>query len=298
MAKSNRAETQSAETPGQEATARDLKRVLAYIELTVQRRLNGLLRGNFLSSYNGPGSQPDAAREYVIGDDVRRMDWAVTARTSVAHVRTEEAERELECWVVAEPAARLATGLSGTTKRHLLTAATGAVAMLNDAPGSRTGLIAGPVQIVPGAGRAHNLQLLHRLANAHGENTLATDIDIAMTRSPRPGLLVIISDFLGPLDWGDALKVAAAQTDILAIRLVDPADEELPGTGPVVLADSATGKTVELNINAETRKQYAMEAAKHHRKVLDQLRSVRAKVVTLRTDGDWVLDFARQIGRN
>lgn len=275
----------------------DLSRVLAYLELTVTRKLNGLLRGSFLSTATGEGSEPDAAREYVIGDDVRRMDWAVTARTGVPHVRTAEAERELECWIVAEPSARLSTGLADTTKRHLLTAAAGAISLLNDAPGSRTGLIAGDTIVPAGQGRSHSLMLLKKLAETTTEHNLAADIDTVMTQAPRAGLLVVISDFLGPLDWSRALRVASASTEIMAIRLVDPADEALPGEGPVIMADSATGETIELNINDKTRREYAAQASAHHEKVMHELRRARARVMNLRTDSDWVLDFARQIGQ-
>ncbi|MBC6820770.1 DUF58 domain-containing protein [Corynebacterium sp. LK33] len=276
----------------------DLARVLAYLDLTVTRKLNGLLRGSFLSTATGDGSEPVGSREYVIGDDVRQMNWAVTARTGVPHVRTSEAERELECWIVAEPAARLSTGLADTTKRHLLTAAAGAVTMLNDAPGSRTGLIAGGTPVPAGQGRAHSLMLLKQLADATAEHNLAADIDTVMTQAPRAGLLVVISDFLGSLDWARPLRVASASTEIMAIRLVDPADEALPGEGPVVMADSATGETIELNINDKTRAEYAAQARAHHERVINELRKCRARVITLRTDSDWVLDFARQIGQH
>lgn len=276
----------------------DLARVLAYLELTVTRKLNGLLRGSFLSTATGDGSEPLGSREYVIGDDVRQMNWAVTARTGVPHVRTSEAERELECWIVAEPAARLSTGLADTTKRHLLTAAAGAVTMLNDAPGSRTGLIADGTPVPAGQGRAHSLMLLKHLADATAEHNLAADIDTVMTQAPRAGLLVVISDFLGSLDWARPLRVASASTEIMAIRLVDPADEALPGDGPVVMADSATGETIELNINDKTRAEYAAQASAHHERVINELRKCRARVITLRTDSDWVLDFARQIGQH
>ena len=275
----------------------DLASVLAYLELTVNRRLRGLLRGSFASHASGDGSDPDSAREYVIGDDVRRMDWAVTARTGRAHVRTQEAERELECWIVAEPAARLATGAETTTKRHLLLAATSAISVLNDAPGSRTGLLAGETMVTPGLGRNHNMMMLHRLAHTTTEHNVSVDIDTVLTRAPRAGLLVLSSDFLGPVDWSDALRVAAAHCQIMAIRLVDPADEHLPGTGPVVLADPATGATVELNITKAARDEYAARAAAHHEQVMALLRQAQAQVITLRTDSDWVLDFARQLGR-
>lgn len=276
----------------------DLSRVLAYLELTITRKLNGLMRGSFLSTATGEGSEPVGAREYVIGDDVRQMNWAVTARTGVPHVRTAEAERELECWIVAEPASRLSTGMASTTKRHLLTAAAGAVTLLNDAPGSRTGLLAGGSPVPAGQGRAHNLMLLKRLSETTAEQNLAADIDTVMTQAPRAGLLVVISDFLGSVDWARPLRVASASTEILAIRLVDPADESLPGDGPVVLADSATGETIELTINDKTRREYAAQASAHHRRVTDELRKCRARVITLRTDADWVLDFARQIGHH
>lgn len=276
----------------------DLARVLAYLELTVTRKLNGLLRGSFLSTATGDGSEPVGSREYVIGDDVRQMNWAVTARTGVPHVRTAEAERELECWIVAEPAARLSTGLADTTKRHLLTASAGAITMLNDAPGSRTGLIAGGAPVAAGQGRAHSLMLLKQLSDTTAEHNLAADIDTVMTQAPRAGLLVVISDFLGSLDWARPLRVASASTEIMAIRLVDPADEALPGDGPVVMADSATGETIELNINDKTRAEYAAQASAHHERVANELRKCRARVITLRTDSDWVLDFARQIGQH
>ena len=109
------------------AIDRDLDRVLKHLELTVTRRLDGLLRGSFASASTGPGTDPDSAREYVVGDDVRRMDWSVTARTGVAHVRDPEAERELESWIVAESSPRLTTGSGPVTKRHLLAAATAAI---------------------------------------------------------------------------------------------------------------------------------------------------------------------------
>ena len=274
----------------------DLAKVLKYLELTVTRRLNGYLHGSFPSSITGAGSDPQGAREYTIGDDVRWMDWAVTARTGTAHVRTAEAERELSCWIIAEPSPRLSTGYAQTTKRHLMLAAASAISLLNDSPGSMTGLIAGETSVMAGSGRQHALQLMQKLAISRSANNLAADIDIALMQRPAPRLLVLISDFLGPLDWADALKVASARCEVLAIRLVDTADETLPGTGPVLLADAETGKTISLNINDRTREQYAAAAAEHNTAVTEALAAAQARVITLRTDRDWVVNFARQMG--
>ncbi|MCG7437974.1 DUF58 domain-containing protein [Corynebacterium freneyi] len=277
------------------ATDRDLDRVLRHLELTVTRRLDGLLRGTFASAATGPGTDPDSAREYVIGDDVRLMDWSVTARTGVAHVRDPEAERELESWIVAESSPRLTTGSGPTTKRHLLAAATAAVALLADNPGDRTALVADGTLIPPGQGRAHAMRLIARAARHVGGSGLAADLGTLPSRAPRAGLVTVISDFLGPVDWADALRVVGTRTDVLAIRLIDPADESLPGAGPVRLSDPTTGEILDVDIDDATRRRYETAAREHSERVTAALRSARARIVELRTDRDWVLDFARQV---
>lgn len=280
---------------GGPAIDRDLDRVLRHLELTVTRRLDGLLRGAFASAATGPGTDPDSAREYVVGDDVRLMDWSVTARTGVAHVRDPEAERELESWIVAESSPRLTTGSGPTTKRHLLAAATAAVTLLADNPGDRTALIADGTLIPPGQGRAHAMRLIAHAARHVGGSGLAADLGTLPSRAPRAGLVTVISDFLGPLDWADALRVVGTRTDVLAIRLIDPADESLPGDGPVRLSDPATGEILEVDIDDATRERYETAARDHSEKATAALRSARARIVELRTDRDWVLDFARQM---
>lgn len=280
---------------GGPAIDRDLDRVLRHLELTVTRRLDGLLRGAFASAATGPGTDPDSAREYVVGDDVRLMDWSVTARTGVAHVRDPEAERELESWIVAESSPRLTTGSGPTTKRHLLAAATAAVTLLADNPGDRTALIADGALVPPGQGRAHAMRLIAHAARHVGGSGLAADLGTLPSRAPRAGLVTVVSDFLGPLDWADALRVVGTRTDVLAIRLIDPADESLPGDGPVRLSDPATGEILEVDIDDATRERYETAARDHSEKVTAALRSARARIVELRTDRDWVLDFARQM---
>lgn len=277
------------------AIDRDLDRVLRHLELTVTRRLDGLLRGTFASAATGPGTDPDSAREYVIGDDVRLMDWSVTARTGVAHVRDPEAERELESWIVAESSPRLTTGSGPTTKRHLLAAAAAAVTLLADNPGDRTALVADGTLIPPGQGRAHAMRLIARAARHVGGSGLAADLGTLPSRAPRAGLVTVISDFLGPVDWADALRVVGTRTDVLAIRLIDPADESLPGDGPVRLSDPTTGEILDVDIDDATRRRYETAAREHSERVTAALRSARARIVELRTDRDWVLDFARQV---
>ncbi|MER6799489.1 DUF58 domain-containing protein, partial [Amycolatopsis mediterranei] len=114
---------------------------LRTLELDVRRRLDGLLQGNHLGLVPGPGSEPGEARPYQPGDDVRRMDWAVTARTTTPHIRETVADRELETWVVADLSASLDFGTALCEKRDLVVCAVAAVAHLTGGGGNRIGAL-------------------------------------------------------------------------------------------------------------------------------------------------------------
>ncbi|MBV7295442.1 DUF58 domain-containing protein [Corynebacterium sp. TAE3-ERU12] len=276
---------------------KDLERLLRHVELTVTRRLDGMLRGSFPSALPGPGSEPDASREYTPGDDVRRMDWAVTARTGVPHVRDPEAERELEAWIVIDAAQRLNAGTGAITKRHLLVDACAAVALLNSGPGDRTALLADGQLVPPARGRAAMLRIMDTAARHEGGGGLAADLMSLPARAPHAGLIVVISDFLGDFSWSEPLRVLAARTDVMAIHLVDPADVELPGEGPVVLSDADSGQRLSFTVTERLRRDYAAQAAQHREQVHAELRRCRAETIELRTDRDWVTDMARQLSR-
>ena len=115
--------------------------VLAHLELTIRRKLDGLLQGNHLGLVPGPGSEPGESREYHPGDDVRRMDWAVTARTTVPHIRETIADRELETWAVVDLSPSLDFGTALCEKRDLVIAGVAAVAHLTGRGGNRFGAL-------------------------------------------------------------------------------------------------------------------------------------------------------------
>lgn len=278
-----------------QSTDRDLDRLLRHVELTVTRRLDGLVRGSYPSPQRGPGTSPDTTRLYEPGDDVRYMDWAVTARTGEPHVRDPEAERELECWIVIDTPTRLSTGSGAVTKKHLLVDVSAATALLNNGDGDRTALLADGVVVPPSRGRNAALRLTSVAANHAGGGGLAADLRSIPARAPRAGMVVVVSDFLGPVDWADELRALSARTDIIAVRLIDPADVELPGEGPVVLSDADSGETLQVTVEPELRRRYAEAAAEHTAEVNWALRRAGARQVDLRTDRDWVVDFARQL---
>jgi uncharacterized protein (DUF58 family) len=279
-----------------------LSAALKSLELTVKRKLDGVLHGDHLGLIPGPGSEPGESREYQPGDDVRRMDWAVTARTTHPHVRQMIADRELETWMVVDLSASLDFGTVGCEKRDLAVAAAAAITFLNSGGGNRIGaLIANGVTMtrVPArSGRQHEQTLLRTIATTPKAPTgvrgdLATAIDALRRPERRRGMAVIISDFLGPINWMRPLRAIAARHEVLGIEVLDPRDVELPDVGDVVLQDAESGVVREFTIDAQLRDDFAKAAAAHRAEVSRTVRSCGAPIMTLRTDRDWIADIVR-----
>ncbi|MQA63225.1 MAG: DUF58 domain-containing protein [Actinophytocola sp.] len=275
---------------------------LRTLELEVRRRLDGLLQGNHLGLVPGPGSEPGEARPYQPGDDVRRMDWAVTARTTVPHIRDSVADRELETWVAADLSASLDFGSAVCEKRDMVVCAVAAIAHLTGGGGNRIGaLIAnGDVtQRVPArGGLAHARGLLRRVAETpRAPEGTRGDLAEAIEQLRRPprrrGLAVVISDFLGDTNWQRPLRALSARHDLVGVEIVDPRDVDLPDVGTVVLADPESGKQREVHASPLLRKEFAAAARQHREEVAIGLRQAGAGHLVLRTDSDWIADTVR-----
>ena len=279
-----------------------LTAALKSLELTVKRKLDGVLHGDHLGLIPGPGSEPGESREYQPGDDVRRMDWAVTARTTHPHVRQMIADRELETWMVVDMSASLDFGTTVCEKRDLAVAAAAAITYLNSGGGNRIGAVianGATITRVPArSGRQHEQTLLRTIATTPKAPTgvrgdLATAIDALRRPERRRGMAVIISDFLGPINWMRPLRAIAARHEVLAIEVLDPRDVELPDIGDVVLQDAESGAVREFTIDAQLRDDFAKAAAAHRAEVSRTVRGCGAPVLTLRTDRDWIGDIVR-----
>ncbi|SOX53556.1 DUF58 domain-containing protein, partial [Mycobacterium ahvazicum] len=279
-----------------------LSAALRTLELTVRRKLDGVLHGDHLGLIPGPGSEPGESREYQPGDDVRRMDWAVTARTTHPHVRQMIADRELETWMVVDMSASLDFGTTVCEKRDLAVAAAAAITFLNSGGGNRLGALvtngATTVRVPARSGRQHEQTLLRTIATMPKAPTgvrgdLAVAIDALRRPERRRGMAVIISDFLGPINWMRPLRAIAARHEVLAIEVLDPRDIELPDVGDVVLQDAETGVTREFTVDAQLRDDFAKAAAAHRADVARTIRGCDAPVLTLRTDRDWIADIVR-----
>ncbi|MDQ3897661.1 MAG: DUF58 domain-containing protein [Actinomycetota bacterium] len=277
------------------------EQVLRRLELTVTRRLDGLLQGDYQALLPGLGSEPGDSREYMEGDDVRRMDWNVTARTTVPHVRDPVADRELESWAIVDCSASLDFGTADCEKRDLALAAVAAVGFLTTRTGNRFGaLIAGPggiTRIPPRAGRQPMMALLHTLATRErvdgtGATDLAAAIQAHLMARRRRGLAVVVSDFLAPLGWERKLTGLAARHQVLAVEVVDPRELELPNVGYLSLVDPETGRRMEVQTaKAALRERYAAAAAAQRAEIAGAIRRSGAHHLVLRTDRDWLRDI-------
>ncbi|WP_440712351.1 DUF58 domain-containing protein [Gordonia sp. FQ] len=283
-----------------------LTAALNSLELTVRRKLDGVLQGAHLGLIPGPGSEPGEARPYQPGDDIRRMEWSVTARTTQPHVRQMIADRELETWFVFDASASLDFGSGAHTKRDLAVAAAAAIVHLTAGGGNRHGAIIvtgdSVVRIPARAGRAHARNLLKALATTHRSAAgVRGDLNAGLEALRRPqrrrGLAVVISDFLGPLDWTRSLRAIGAHHELLGVEVLDPLDVALPDVGPVTLADAESGEIVEIDVTPRLRDDFAAAAAAHRTEVDGAFRGCGGAVLTLRTDRDWIADTVRFVGR-
>ncbi|MEJ5255527.1 MAG: DUF58 domain-containing protein [Acidimicrobiales bacterium] len=281
--------------------------VIRRLELTITRRLDGMLHGDYRGLVPGHGSDPGETREYQPGDDVRRMDWNVTARLGTPHVRQTIADRELESWVLTDVTASLGFGTAGCEKRDLAVAAVAAVGFLTARGGNRVGAVtmqAGSLTTIPARSGRVNLQaLLHRVIDAaRQEREGAASLELALRRlgatMQRRDLAVVVSDFLDRSPWERPLRALAARHEVLAVEVVDPRELELPDVGLVQLRDPETGARLEVQTaSPKLRQRYAARAADQRADIARRIRAAGSDHLVLRTDRDWLLDLVRLVVR-
>ncbi|MDS1269150.1 DUF58 domain-containing protein [Lipingzhangella sp. LS1_29] len=288
---------------------------LRRMELTITRRLDGLLHGEHLGRGLGQGSETAEARAYQPGqDDVRLMDWALTARTTTAHVRDLVADRELESWTLLDLSPSMNFGTAAHTKREVALGALVAVNALTQRGGDRLGLhvlhAGGHDRYATRSGPQAVFNLLHRAhrTTQHPPNSLppptdSSDTDLAralhdLTRQQRRrGLRVIISDFLTPHTWEPALRQLTQHHQVLAIEILDPRELDIPNLGWITLRDPETRRVRDVYISAHVRHTYRTAALHHRETTHNALRRTGALHLVLRTDRDWIRDIAAFVAR-
>ena len=279
--------------------------VLRRLEITVMRRLDGYLHGDHQGLVPGAGTEPGEARQYRPGDDVRRMDWGVTARTQIPHVRDTIADRELETWIVVDLSASLAFGTARLEKRSLALATAAAVGFVASRAGNRIGTVVlggeRPMVVPARSGRAHLMATLQRMERTQtvegaGPTDLAGALEtLARTRRPR-GLVVVVSDFLAAPAWVRPLRALTVRHEVMAVEVVDPRELDLPSVGLLVLRDPETGRELEVQTSdRRTRERFAAAAAAQRQGIARSIRAAGADHLVLRTDRDWIVDLVRHL---
>ncbi|MEU6917048.1 DUF58 domain-containing protein [Streptomyces olindensis] len=280
------------------------EQALRHLELLFTRHPDGLLQGDHPSLVPGPGEEMAETRPYVIGDDVRRMDWNATARTTVPHVRLTLADRELTTWIVLDASASMDFGTARMEKRDLAVGAAAAVAFLTERAGNRLGAhIAGPGgsrHIPPRSGRRHLLALLRtalerpRVTPGPPAHHLADALH-PLRALPARGLVAVISDFL-ETGWEQPLKTVARRHQVLAVEIVDPRELDLPNVGLLTVVDPETGRRREVSTHSRGLRERYQRAALEQRALIRQsIRRAGAAHLRLRTDRDWVRDVVRHV---
>ncbi len=278
---------------------------LRRLELLVTRRLDGLLRGEFLSLRPGPGSEPAGSRPYEAGDDARRIDWNLTARSLGPQLRTTEADRELQTWVIVDRSASMNFGTTAREKAEVAFAAVAAFGFLTARHGNRFSVLVaggdGVARLRPASTRPELLAALSQLYDVpRREREPGADADLAgamhtLERArPRRGQVIVISDFLDASDWRRPLARIALAHQVLAVQVVDPRELALPAAGMLSLIDTETGRQMHVQSNSsKLRERYAAAARARHDDITDQIRRAGSEHLVLSTDRDWLIDIVK-----
>ena len=280
--------------PRAKALAGEAEQTLRRLEWTAIRRLDGLLQGDYRTLLRGNGMDLADLREYQHHDDVRHIDWNVTARQGTPHVRVFTEDREMAAWFLVDLSPSIDFGSGEQRKRDLATDFTTVLARLLTRHGNRVGALlygAGVDTVIPtGNGRRHVLHLLHSLAHRPppaetGTTRLRDLLDAAAGMIKRRSTLFVVSDFISEPGWEQALARLAQRHEVVAVRVLDPMEQTLPDLGLLTLRDAETGEHLLVDTHdAGFRKRFAHLAAQRETQLREGLARAGVDTLELATD--------------
>ncbi|MDQ3122115.1 MAG: DUF58 domain-containing protein, partial [Actinomycetota bacterium] len=238
----------SASSPARPGPGTMPEGLLKALDVSIARRMEGLLAGDFRSNLLGTGSELAMVRPYTPGDDVRRIDWNVTARTNEPHVRVDLAERVLVTWLVLDTSLSMQFGTADRRKADVAEGVAIAIGHLATRRGNRLGIVtfgdSVPKTIPPKQGRGGLVGLLAALRREPEDGAGTTSLSEGITRAGsltrQRSLVVVVSDFRGPQDWRRPLLELASRHDVVAVEIRDPREQELSNAGLLWLVDPET----------------------------------------------------------
>ena len=272
--------------------------VLRRLEWTVLRRLDGLLQGDYRTLFRGFGLDLADLREYQYGDDVRHIDWNVTARLQTPYVREYHEDREVTAWFLLDLSPSIDFGSGEVRKRNVSADFVAVLARILTRHGNKVGALfyGEDVDAVMPArsGRRHVLHLLDAMLArpempSSSPTSLRDLLDGALQALKRRSVVFIVSDFISAPGWSGPLAHLAQRHDVLAVRLHDPLEADLPDLGMLVVQDAETGEQLFVDTNDRGfRKRFAAAAAKREATLRAAFRESGVDALELSTDDDLV----------
>lgn len=288
---------QAAPAPAAAASAHHADQVLRRLEWKVIRRLDGLLQGDYRTLLRGAGLDLADLREYQLHDDVRHIDWNVTARMQSPHVRVFTEDREMSAWFLLDLSPSVDFGSGELRKRNVSAEFVAVLARLLTRHGNRVGALlygSGVESFIPTrSGRRHVLHLLHamldRVPTESGPTRLAELLSAGASLIKRRSTVFVVSDFISEPGWEKALAQLAQRHEVVAVRVLDPLELELPDLGLLTLRDAETGEQLVVDTHdAGFRKRFARIAAQREAELREALTRAGVDALELSTDADLV----------
>jgi uncharacterized protein (DUF58 family) len=282
------------------------ERILRRLEFKVVRRLDGFLFGDYRGVFYGPSLDLAEVREYQPGDEVRRIDWNVTARMNHLFVRQYREEKELTAWLLVDLSPSMQFGTIRQFKRQLAVEFAGVAAYIITRHGDKVGGLVFPARngvsfIPPRAGRLHALRIVRDLASmpaaqGGGQTDLGAVLRQLGRLAKRRSLVFLISDFHAPAGWDQPLAELGRRHEIIAVRIEDPRERELPDVGGVYLHDPETGQQVWIDTSdRRVRKAHRALVTERDQRLTEALQRTRVDLLTLSTGAGLVDDLLRFI---
>ena len=286
--------------PGTDTAWPNAAQWLQRLEWTVLKRLDGQLQGDYRSLFRGSGLVLADLREYQAHDDVRHIDWNVTARMQTPYVREHQEDREIAAWFVVDLSASVAFGSGQTSKRQLACSVVTVLSKLLSQHGNRIGMMLFTGQdrahsVVPArSGRRHLLHIVHQMLQAgqtsiHAQNVQTSALGpwLAQAQSvlKRRSAVFVVSDFISPPGWEKNLAQLAKRHEVVAVRLRDPLEMAWPDTGMLLVQDAESGEQLLVDGNdAAFRLRFAQQAQEREAALLESLSQAGVDCLELNTD--------------
>ena len=277
--------------------------MLHRLDWQVLRRLDGILQGDYRSLFMGGGLDFAGLREYQPPDDIRRIDWNITARMNLPYVRQYVEDREVTAWFLVDLSPSMAFGATERQKESVIVDLVGVLARLLTRNGNRVGAVlfdnGGELTIPPRSGRLQVLRLINDIQRQQSSPSGAmTDLrkllESAYNRITRRSLVFLVSDFICPPGWEGAMDRLNRKHELLAVRIWDPRETDVPDVGVILVEDSETG--IQMTVDTSDRgfrRRFREEAQQREEELARAFKRASVDELSLSTEEDIVLAILR-----